>query len=304
MRRPAASSGCIATPTPGRSSSAAARTIAASPFSATRCSWARSTATWSRSTPEDGTPGVEDQRRRQQEGYSITVAPLASKDRVVVGVGGGEYGIRGFIAAFDAQTGKELWRFYTIPGPGEPGHETWEACPPNPKTYCDPEAWKHGGGSVWVTGSYDPELNLTYWGTGNVGSGLQRRSAAGRQPLHGVGRRARCRHRQAEMALPVHAARSLRLRLGAGAGARRHHVAGRAREGDAVGEPQRQLLRARSRDRQVPARQAVREGELDERLRRQRPADSNSAAAGHADLSRQCRAARTGTRRRTARARS
>jgi alcohol dehydrogenase (cytochrome c) len=102
-------------------------------------------------------------------GYSLTVAPLAVKDRVIVGMGGGEYGIRGAIAAFDARTGKELWRFHTIPGPGEPGHETWEACPPNPKTYCDPEAWKHGGGSVWVTGSFDPILNLTYWGTGNVG---------------------------------------------------------------------------------------------------------------------------------------
>jgi alcohol dehydrogenase (cytochrome c) len=102
-------------------------------------------------------------------GYSLTVAPLAIKDKVVVGLGGGEFGIRGAIAAFDAKTGKELWRFYTIPGPGEPGHETWEPCPPNPATYCDPEAWTHGGGSVWVTGSYDPALNLTYWGTGNVG---------------------------------------------------------------------------------------------------------------------------------------
>ena len=104
-----------------------------------------------------------------KEGYSITVSPLALKDRIVVGVGGGEYGIRGYISAYHAQTGKELWKFYTIPGPGEPGHETWEACPPNPKTYCDPEAWKHGGASVWVTGSYDPELNLTYWGIGNAG---------------------------------------------------------------------------------------------------------------------------------------
>lgn len=104
-----------------------------------------------------------------KEGYSITVSPLALKDRIIVGVGGGEYGIRGYISAYHAQTGKELWKFYTIPGPGEPGHETWEACPPNPKTYCDPEAWKHGGASVWVTGSYDPELNLTYWGIGNAG---------------------------------------------------------------------------------------------------------------------------------------
>jgi alcohol dehydrogenase (cytochrome c) len=101
-------------------------------------------------------------------GYSVTVAPLAFKDKVIVGVGGGEYGIRGFIAAFDARTGKQLWKFYTIPGPGEPGHETWEACPPN-SPYCDPEAWKHGSGSVWVTGSFDPALNLTYWGIGNVG---------------------------------------------------------------------------------------------------------------------------------------
>jgi alcohol dehydrogenase (cytochrome c) len=103
-----------------------------------------------------------------QAGYSVTVAPLAFKDKVIVGVGGGEYGIRGFIAAFDAKTGKQLWKFYTIPGPGEPGHETWEACPPN-SAYCDPEAWKHGSGSVWVTGSFDPALNLTYWGIGNVG---------------------------------------------------------------------------------------------------------------------------------------
>lgn len=101
--------------------------------------------------------------------YSLTMAPLVVKDKVLVGVGGGEYGIRGFIAAFDAQTGKEVWRFYTIPGPGEPGHETWEACPPNPVTYCDPKAWEHGGGSIWLTPSYDPALNLTYWGVGNAG---------------------------------------------------------------------------------------------------------------------------------------
>ena len=90
--------------------------------------------------------------------YSITLTPLVVKDKVIVGVGGGEFGIRGFIAALDAQTGKEAWRFYTIPGPGEPGHETWKG-----------DAWKSGGGSVWVTGSFDPDLNLTYWGVGNPG---------------------------------------------------------------------------------------------------------------------------------------
>jgi len=112
-----------------------------------------------------------------RDGYSITHAPLVVKDKVIVGVGGGEYGIRGFIAAYDAATGKEAWRFYTIPAPGEPGSETWEACPKAATAFCDPEAWKHGGGSIWMTGSYDPQLNLTYWGVGNVGpdyNGAQR----------------------------------------------------------------------------------------------------------------------------------
>lgn len=102
-------------------------------------------------------------------GYSLTLAPLVVKDKVLVGVGGGEYGIRGFVAAYDARSGREVWRFHTIPGPGEAGFDTWKPCPPAPENYCDGEAWKHGGGSVWVTGSYDPALNLTYWGVGNAG---------------------------------------------------------------------------------------------------------------------------------------
>ena len=92
------------------------------------------------------------------EAYSITMAPLVVKDKVIVGVGGGEYGIRGFVAAYDAETGEEAWRFHTIPGPGEPGHDTWEG-----------DDWEHGGASVWITGSYDADLNLTYWGVGNPG---------------------------------------------------------------------------------------------------------------------------------------
>jgi alcohol dehydrogenase (cytochrome c) len=90
------------------------------------------------------------------ENYSITHAPLVVKDKVIVGAAGGDLGIRGFIAAFDTATGKELWRFHTIPGPGEPGHETWTD-----------ESWKRGGAAIWNTGSYDAETNLTFWGTGN-----------------------------------------------------------------------------------------------------------------------------------------
>ncbi|MGH9660279.1 MAG: pyrroloquinoline quinone-dependent dehydrogenase, partial [Bryobacteraceae bacterium] len=84
--------------------------------------------------------------------------PLVIGDKVIVGTAGGEMGIMGFIAAYDILTGKPAWRFNTIPQPGEPGNETWGG-----------DSWKHGGGSVWVTGSYDPDLNLTYWGIGNPG---------------------------------------------------------------------------------------------------------------------------------------
>ena len=113
------------------------------------------------------------------QAYAFTLAPLAVKDKVIVGTGGGDRGIRGFIAALDVETGEEAWRFYTIPGLGEPGHETWESCPPNPTSYCDPEAWRHGGGAVWLTGSYDPELNLTYWGVGNPGPDFNRAQRPG-----------------------------------------------------------------------------------------------------------------------------
>jgi alcohol dehydrogenase (cytochrome c) len=91
-------------------------------------------------------------------GHSITVAPLAVKDKIIVGISGGDLGIRGFLDAYEAKSGKRAWRFWTIPGPGEPGHETWEG-----------DSWKTGGGGTWVTGSYDPDLNLIYWPAGNPG---------------------------------------------------------------------------------------------------------------------------------------
>ena len=90
-------------------------------------------------------------------GYYMTLAPLAVDGKILVGVSGGELGIRGFIAALDAGSGEERWRTYTVPGPGEPGYDTWP-----------PGAAEHGGGSVWITGNYDPATRLTFWGVGNA----------------------------------------------------------------------------------------------------------------------------------------
>ena len=93
-----------------------------------------------------------------KDGYSMTVAPLVANGVVIAGVAGAEYGVRGYLEGFDARTGRSLWRTYTIPARGEKGSETWPA---------HNESWKTGGGSTWITGSYDPELDLVFWGTGN-----------------------------------------------------------------------------------------------------------------------------------------
>ena len=176
------------------------------------------------------------------------MAPLIVKDKVIVGVGGGEFGIRGFIAAYDGKTGKEVWRFNTIPGPGEAGHETWHG-----------DDWKTGGASVWVTGSYDPALEPCSIGASAipVPTGI---------PISGP----------ATICIPTVSSRSIptpaRLKW---------HFQftpndpydydsvqvpvladidwqGRPTKGDAVGEPQRLFLRARSHQRKVPAGPAVR----------------------------------------------
>jgi alcohol dehydrogenase (cytochrome c) len=98
---------------------------------------------------------VEDYNK----GYYMSLAPLVADGKVMIGVSGGELGVRGFIAAFDAESGKPVWTTYTVPAPGEPGSETWPTG----------DQWKTGGGSVWITATYDPETNLSFWGTGNGG---------------------------------------------------------------------------------------------------------------------------------------
>ena len=101
---------------------------------------------------------VDDQR---QCGCAITGAPLFVKDKVIVGSTGGDGAFRGYLTAFNANTGRLAWRFYTVAGPGEKGHETWKG-----------DSWKFGGGATWMTGSFDAALNLVYWGTGNAAADL------------------------------------------------------------------------------------------------------------------------------------
>jgi alcohol dehydrogenase (cytochrome c) len=96
---------------------------------------------------------VEDYKR----GQYLTLMPLVVDGKVLIGGSGGEYGVRGYVTAYDANDGHELWRTYTIPGPGEPGHDTWQG-----------DDWKTGGGSAWMTGTYDPAMKVVYWGVGNA----------------------------------------------------------------------------------------------------------------------------------------
>jgi alcohol dehydrogenase (cytochrome c) len=99
---------------------------------------------------------VEDNKN----GYYISMAPLVADGKVIVGTSGGELGVRGFVAAYDCETGKQVWKVFTVPAPGEPGSETWPQ---------GGEQWKTGGGSIWVTANYDPETKLAFFGTGNGG---------------------------------------------------------------------------------------------------------------------------------------
>lgn len=98
----------------------------------------------------------------QNPGEGFSGAPLVVDDKIIVGQSFGDWATRGFIAALDAKTGKELWRFYTVPQPGDPGSETWKCSDAN-----NPDCWKTGGAAAWVTGSYDPKSKTIYWGTGN-----------------------------------------------------------------------------------------------------------------------------------------
>jgi alcohol dehydrogenase (cytochrome c) len=110
-----------------------------------------------------GLPLWETQVADSMLGYSITSSPLIVKDKVIVGITGGEFGARGFLDAYDAASGKRVWRWYSIPEPGEFGNDTWAG-----------DSWKTGAGPMWLTGSFDPELNTIYWTVGNPGAQIDR----------------------------------------------------------------------------------------------------------------------------------
>ena len=192
-RRPARCCGATGGRCPTDVDRAAPTPAAASRCTATRCSSPPAKRCSSRSTRgparEVWTTKVADNKN----GYYMSLAPLVADGKVMVGASGGEFGIRGFVAAFDAETGKELWRTYTVPAPGEPGSETW------PKG----DQWKTGGGSVWVTGNYDPETNLAFWGTGNGGPWMgDQRPGDNLYTSSTIAHRRRDRHDQGPLPVP------------------------------------------------------------------------------------------------------
>ena len=217
--------------------------------------------------------------------YTITGAPRVANGKVIIGNGGAEYGVRGYVTAYDAETGNQAWRWFVVPGdPSKPYED--ESMAAAAKTW-DPAGnyWVNGGGgTAWDSITFDPDLNMVYIGTGN-GSPWNRnlRSPAGGDNLYlGVDRRAERRHRQIPMALPGNAWRQLGLHVDPADDPGRH----RHRRGAAQGHParaeERLLLRDRPHQRQVHLGEELRRCELGDRLRRQRPADrgARSALAG------------------------
>ena len=198
-------------------------------------------------------------------GYSKTAAPLVIKDQVVTGIAGGEFGIRGFIDSYNAETGEREWRADTIPGPDHPDNRTWAG-----------DSWRTGGSASWITGSYDADLDLVYWGTGNpgpdwngdvrMGDNLYSDSALALNAVSG--------ELDWYFQFTPHDVHDWDAIQVPNPG--RPRIRRRDAESDDVGQPQRVLLHARPPDRRVPDRQALREADVGRRPGRERPTDTGA----------------------------
>ena len=215
--------------------------------------------------------------------YTITGAPRVFKGKVIIGNGGAEYGVRGYITAYDAETGEQKWRWFTVPGDPSKPFEDASMAKRAAKTW-DPSGkyWEAGGGgTAWDTMTFDPELNLMYVGTGN-GSPWTRKQAqpqGRRQPVPGLDRRAQPRHRQVRLALPGDARRQLGLHRHAADDPGRPQDRRPGAQGDPARAEERLLLRHRPHQRQVHLGQELRRRELGHRLRQERPADRDRRRA-------------------------
>ena len=161
----------------------------------TGCSWQRSTRTSSPWTRRSGNLLWDVTAADYPKAYTFTVAPLVVKNEVIVGISGGEYGVRGFIDAYDAATGRRFWRFDTVPAPGDPGHETWRG-----------DSWKTGGVPAWITGTYDPRTESGVLADRKPGTEQLRRRAQGGQSLQQLHAGARRRYRKIKVVFPIHSA--------------------------------------------------------------------------------------------------
>src|SRR5881628_2825085 len=211
-------------------------------------------------------------------GHAITSPPLVYKNLVVTGFAGGEYGVRGAVQAYRQDSGELAWKTYTIPGPGEPGNESWMG-----------DSWKTGAGSTWYVGSYDPKLNLVYWGTSNAGPwGAHTRSTDTSE----YGQYTNL-HTASQLAFDADSGRiawasddpgrRVGLRRRQRGGARGSHGGRPDGTGADEGRSERLLLRAQSRDRQAGLGRAFRGGQLGQEHRQEhRPSDRGPGEAATA----------------------
>ena len=247
-----------------------------------------------------GTVAWSIQAERWQEGFTIPSAPLYYDGLVITGFAGAEKGIRGRVKAYNAKDGALVWTFYTIPGPGEPGHETW------PK---DNDLWQDGGASVWHTPAVDPELGLLYFGTGNPGPDYNGLVRKGDNLFSVVDGGHRCEDRQVPLALPARAPRHLGLRRGHAARAVRSHDQRATAQGPRASEQDRLGLHSRPGDRETPdrhrrARRAAgaspghgRDAALSARRRLRAPIDRHRARRARRSSTRDASSRRSGRRR-------